>query len=296
MANPWIGAMRPRTLPLAIACIGMGAFLAADADSFDGAIFGLSVLTTILLQILSNLANDYGDSQHGADSAERQGPARAVQSGAISPAAMRRSIILFAGLSFISGVTLLYLALGWQWQTFLFFLGLGLLSILAAITYTASKKPYGYVGLGDLSVVIFFGLMAVLGSSYLYLGHLHVAYVLPALSCGFFATAVLNVNNIRDIESDTAAGKRSIPVRIGRPAAATGAGHGPGLHYPLLAIPLATTLFGHAAPIAYQLPGGSHQTRSPGAGPFSQANGAHYLVVCAHLWHWSFAGLALPHA
>ena len=211
--------MRPRTLPLALACIGMGAFLAADAEAFRWSVFGLSALTTVLLQILSNLANDYGDSQHGADSDDREGPQRAVQSGAISAAAMRKAIGLFVVLCLASGLALLYVALGWEWQTFLFFLGLGILSIVAAITYTASKKPYGYVGLGDISVVVFFGLVAVLGSTFLYLQEIRYAYFFPALSCGLFATAVLNVNNIRDIESDTKAGKRSIPVRIGRRAA-----------------------------------------------------------------------------
>ncbi|MEL6537782.1 MAG: 1,4-dihydroxy-2-naphthoate polyprenyltransferase [Bacteroidota bacterium] len=215
----WISAMRPRTLPLALACIGMGAFLAADANVFRWSVFGLSALTTVLLQILSNLANDYGDSQHGADSDDREGPQRAVQTGAISAKAMRRAIALFVVLCLASGVTLLYASLGLAWETFGFFFVLGLLSIGAAITYTASRKPYGYVGLGDLSVIIFFGIVAVLGSSYLYQPVVQWGYLLPALSCGFFATAVLNVNNIRDIESDKKAGKRSIPVRIGRKAA-----------------------------------------------------------------------------
>lgn len=216
MANPWIGAMRPRTLPLALACIGMGAFLAAEAGAFHGGIFALSALTTVLLQILSNLANDYGDSQHGADNDDRQGPQRAVQSGAISSAAMRRAMWIFVVLSLVSGLGLLYLAFGTEWRYFLIFLGLGLLSIGAAITYTASRRPYGYVGLGDISVIIFFGLVAVLGSTFLYTNSFTPAFIWPALSCGFFATAVLNINNIRDIESDQKAGKRSIPVRLGR--------------------------------------------------------------------------------
>lgn len=219
MANPWIGAMRPRTLPLALACIGMGAFLTAHTGAFRAEVFALSALTTIFLQVLSNLANDYGDSLHGADSDEREGPSRAVQSGAISSVAMRRAIATFVLLSLASGITLLYLSFGWDWQNFAVFFGLGLLSIVAAITYTASKKPYGYVGLGDLSVVVFFGLVAVMGSTYLYTTALEWSFLLPALSCGFFATGVLNVNNIRDIESDQKAGKRSIPVRIGRKAA-----------------------------------------------------------------------------
>ena len=217
MANikHWISAFRLRTLPLALASIGMGSFLAADYQQFNLWVFVLCSLTTIFLQVLSNLANDYGDSIHGADSADRQGPARAVQSGAISAKAMFRGIVIFSVLSFISGILLLYVGID-SLQTFLVFLGLGLLSIIAAITYTAGKKPYGYAGLGDLSVFIFFGLVAVLGTFFLHTHRLSWDLLLPASSCGLLATAVLNVNNIRDIESDTLAGKKSIPVRIGR--------------------------------------------------------------------------------
>ncbi|MEO1054402.1 MAG: 1,4-dihydroxy-2-naphthoate polyprenyltransferase [Bacteroidota bacterium] len=212
----WISAFRLRTLPLALASIGMGSFLAASVDHFKGGVFALCALTTIFLQILSNLANDYGDTVNGADSAERQGPSRAVQSGAISLSAMKKAIALFIVLSLVSGVGLLYLSLGFNWETFLFFFGLGILSILAAIAYTAGSKPYGYVGLGDISVLIFFGVVGVLGTFYLHTGSFDSWYTLPALSCGFFSIAVLNVNNIRDIESDKKAGKLSIPVRIGR--------------------------------------------------------------------------------
>lgn len=214
--KPWISAFRLRTLPLALSCIGMGSFLAADAGMFSWSIFALCVTTTIFLQILSNLANDYGDSMHGADHAERQGPSRAVQSGRISLKAMRNAMIVFAVLCLLSGISLLYVAFGWEWQAFLFFFGLGLLSIVAAITYTAGRKPYGYAGLGDISVLLFFGIVGVMGSSYLYTHQIIWSHVFPALSCGLFSVAVLNVNNIRDIESDKQAGKLSIPVRIGR--------------------------------------------------------------------------------
>lgn len=212
----WLSAFRLRTLPLALASIGMGAFLAAASGEFDAVIFGLCALTTILLQILSNLANDYGDSIHGADSVERQGPSRAVQTGAISKEAMKRAIIIFVILSFVSGIGLIYMAFGWLTFNFLLFLGIGALAIVAAITYTAGYRPYGYAGLGDISVLIFFGFVAVMGSAYLYEGKLNWDYILPAISVGFFSVAVLNVNNIRDIESDIKAGKRSIPVRLGR--------------------------------------------------------------------------------
>lgn len=236
----WVKAFRLRTLPLALASIGMGSFLAATAGHFQGGIFALCALTTILLQILSNLANDYGDSVHGADGDKRTGPSRAVQSGAISLKAMRNAIIIFSLLSLLSGVSLIYLAFGWSPEVFGFFLGLGVLAILAAITYTAGYKPYGYMGLGDISVLIFFGFVGVMGSAYLYEQELKLEYLLPAISTGFFSVGVLNVNNIRDIESDKEAGKISIPVRIGRKKAVVyhwfllGAGFILGLVYVLM--------------------------------------------------------------
>lgn len=214
--RPWLKAFRLRTLPLALSCIGMGGFLAASRGAFRWSIFLFCVLTTIFLQILSNLANDYGDSIHGADNADRKGPSRAVQSGAISKAQMKIAIIVFIALCLASGVSLLLISFGLNWNAILFFFGLGVLSILAAIAYTIGKKPYGYAGLGDFSVLIFFGLIGVMGSNYLFTKQLDWIQVLPAMSCGFFSMGVLNINNIRDIESDKKAGKFSIPVRIGR--------------------------------------------------------------------------------
>ena len=170
----------------------------------------------MFLQILSNLANDYGDSVHGADSIERKGPKRAVQSGAISAQQMKLAVIIFVVLCLASGITLLVVSFGFNWRGILFFFALGLLSILAAIAYTVGRKPYGYAGLGDFSVLIFFGLVGVMGSYYLFTKQLSWFQILPALSCGLFSIAVLNINNIRDIESDQKAGKFSIPVRIGR--------------------------------------------------------------------------------
>lgn len=215
----WLSAFRLRTLPLALSSIGMGSFLAAAAGQFRWSIFTLCALTTIFLQILSNLANDYGDSVNGADSEHREGPQRAVQSGEISLGAMKAAIAVFIALCLISGISLLYISFGLNMQAFLFFFGLGILAILAAIAYTAGRKPYGYMGLGDLSVLIFFGLVGVMGPYYLYTNSISLDLILPAISCGLFSVAVLNVNNIRDIESDKKAGKYSIPVRIGREAA-----------------------------------------------------------------------------
>jgi 1,4-dihydroxy-2-naphthoate polyprenyltransferase len=212
----WLQAFRLRTLPLALSCILMGGFLAAAAQAFRLDIFILCVTTTVFLQILSNLANDYGDSVHGADSADRKGPTRAVQSGAISKSQMKVAVAIFVVLCLASGISLLLVSFGLNWNTILFFFGLGVVSILAAMAYTMGKKPYGYQGLGDLSVLIFFGLVGVLGSYYLFVKQVSWMVVLPALSCGFFSMAVLNINNIRDIESDRKAGKYSIPVRVGR--------------------------------------------------------------------------------
>jgi len=212
----WMMAARPRTLPLALASIGMGAFLAAAVSEFSWQVLALSALTTIFLQVLSNLANDYGDSVHGADSADREGPSRAVQSGHISPQAMKRAMYFFAFLSFGSGIWLLWVALSGNQTLLLLFFVLGIAAILAAITYTSGSHPYGYAGLGDISVLIFFGLVGVMGSYFLHTGEFAGQQLLPALSCGLFSTAVLNVNNIRDIRTDKAAGKRSIPVRLGR--------------------------------------------------------------------------------
>src|SRR6478736_6528787 len=231
----WIEAFRLRTLPLSLSCIGMGGFLAAAAGKFNGLIFFLCCMTTIFLQVLSNLANDYGDTVNGADHSQRKGPQRAVQSGAISASQMKNAIVILVVLSLISGIELLYSAFGFELKSFLFFLGLGLLSIVAAIAYTVGKKPYGYIGLGDLSVLVFFGLVGVMGSLYLFTKEFYPLQILPALSCGFFSIAVLNINNIRDIESDRQAGKFSIPVRIGKERAVV-------YHWCLLIAGIATSI------------------------------------------------------
>lgn len=213
----WISAARPRTLPLALSCILMGSFLAAKTGDFNWSIFGLAILTTILLQVLSNFANDYGDTQNGADSHERVGPQRAVQSGEISPTQMWRAILVTAVCAFLSGISLLWTSFGADYyRDLLAFLALGIASILAAYFYTAGSKPYGYAGLGDISVLLFFGLLGVLGVAYLFQKEFYFYQILPAISCGLLATGVLNLNNIRDIDSDKKAGKITIPVRLGK--------------------------------------------------------------------------------
>ncbi|PKV76407.1 1,4-dihydroxy-2-naphthoate polyprenyltransferase [Pontibacter ramchanderi] len=216
LVKAWISAFRPRTLPLAFSCIGMGGFMAAAYRAFDATIVILCVLTTLFLQILSNLANDYGDSIHGADSEHREGPKRAVQAGIIKAEHMKKGMAVFSLLSLVSGLLLLWVAFGAEGiYLFLIFLALGLASIWAAINYTAGSNPYGYAGLGDIFVFVFFGLVGVLGTFFLQAQTLEPLVMLPAMVCGFFSMAVLNVNNIRDINSDVLAGKRSIPVRLG---------------------------------------------------------------------------------
>lgn len=212
----WWEAFRPKTLPLALACIFMGLFLAAAAQSFNWPVAILTVITATLLQILSNLANDYGDAVHGAD-VERLGPRRMVQSGQITKAEMQRAIILCALLAMICGLVMVLYLFGLQNSMLvLVFLALGAGAVWAAIAYTASKNPYGYVGLGDLFVLIFFGWVGTIGTYFLQTLLFDWTVFLPATSVGLCAVAVLNINNIRDIDTDKAAGKRSIPVRIGR--------------------------------------------------------------------------------
>lgn len=211
----WISAFRLRTLPLGISSIIMAGFLAAFYNIFQWDVFILALLTTIFLQILSNLANDYGDSQHGADNAGRIGPTRAVQSGAISSHEMKKGILVFVLLSFTCGLLLLFVSLDQVGFTFLAFLAAGIAAIAAAIKYTAGKNPYGYAGLGDISVFIFFGVVGVLGTFYLQAGYFEPAVLLPGISCGAFAAGVLNVNNLRDLETDRQAGKNTLAVRLG---------------------------------------------------------------------------------
>jgi 1,4-dihydroxy-2-naphthoate polyprenyltransferase len=213
----WLAAARLRTLPLAFSGIILAAFLAKSKHVFTTPIFICTLLTTVLLQVLSNFANDYGDTQNGADLVDRVGPARTVQSGAISPAIMLKGIYIIGAFALLSGLILLYVAFeGFFNIYFAVFLLLGLLAIVAAYTYTAGSKPYGYAGLGDVSVFVFFGLVGVLGTLFLFSKSFDFLDFLPAMASGALATGVLNINNIRDIQSDQKAGKITIPVRLGR--------------------------------------------------------------------------------
>lgn len=230
----WIVSLRLRTLPLAISVIAMGSVLAYRSGSFRWIIFVLACLTTIMLQILSNLANEYGDFRKGTDNINRSGPIRSIQSGHLSKQAMLRAMILFGLLSLFSGLILLYEASS-SVSMFVIFLSLGIVAIMAAVYYTVGHGAYGYRGLGDISVFVFFGLLGVLGSFYLYHKSMPAEVILPAISMGLFSTAVLNINNIRDIENDEKSGKITIPVRLGSPMAVK-------YHWWLLALGLLASL------------------------------------------------------
>ncbi len=210
----WIKAFRLRTLPLAMSCSIMGSFLAFAYGIFSWNIFVLALVTTLFLQILSNLANDYGDALHGVDNSNRVGPQRITQSGLISRLKIRLMIIIFALLSLIVGSWLIFSALRDIKNIILFFI-LGLTAIVAAIKYTIGKNPFGYVGLGDLFVFIFFGIIGVVGTYYLHTRHFSWWLFLPASSIGLLSSGVLNLNNMRDIVNDSQMGKRTLVVRIG---------------------------------------------------------------------------------
>lgn len=216
----WLSAFRLRTLPLAFSSIITGSAIAYYHYAFKLNIFVLALLTTLFLQILSNLANDYGDSETGVDNSERVGPARAIQSGNIGKESMKKAMYIFSFLSLCSGIPLIIegtkqINLLW----FLIFLLLGIGSIVAAIKYTAGKNPYGYKGFGDVFVFLFFGLIGVLGCFILQFQSINqellTEVLFPAISIGCFSAAVLNLNNMRDHENDKKCGKITLAVRLG---------------------------------------------------------------------------------
>ena len=219
----WIQAARLRTLPLSMSGIIMGSFIARwrileNGGTWDWQIFAMALLVTLLYQILSNFANDYGDGIKGTDKLRiNEAEQRAVASGRITPNQMKNAVILFAVLSLIATVALLYLAFFREnlMNEFYTFVGLGIACILAAIGYTVGKKPYGYLGLGDIFVFVFFGLVSVCGSYFLFTKIFHWDLLLPATTIGMLSAAVLNLNNMRDIESDALSGKKTLALRMG---------------------------------------------------------------------------------
>ncbi len=214
--SAWMDAFRLRTLPLAFSCIFTGTAVAIFEGFWNPLILVLALATTLFLQVLSNLANDFGDSQNGVDNEQRVGPKRTVQSGKITASSMKKALWITASLALISGLTLVYSAFGPEnWKIALLFIILGLTAIGAALKYTIGKSPYGYRGLGDLFVFLFFGLVGVVGIYFLNTGSVGSYIFLPAISVGLWASAVLNLNNMRDHENDAASGKRTLVVMMG---------------------------------------------------------------------------------
>jgi len=214
--NNYLQAARLRTLPLSLSGIIVGSAMAASDGFFDWQVFVLALLTTVGFQVVSNFANDYGDGIKGTDNHERIGPKRALQSGAVSPRQMRRVIIVSVLVTFGLALLLIYKAFGaGDWLNLLVFLVLGIACLIAAITYTVGKKAYGYHGFGDLFVLLFFGLVSVLGSYYLFAKELSFSICFPALSVGALSMGVLNLNNMRDQQSDARAGKNTLVVKMG---------------------------------------------------------------------------------
>ena len=214
--KPWIHAFRPRTLPLALSSVALGCFIAYYDGAINWTVSILAAATTLFLQILSNLANDYGDSKHGVDNTERVGPVRAVQSGDVTPKAMKKVVIIFILLSLISGLWLVYEGTrGIPFLIVLSFLVLGFGAIAAAVKYTIGENPYGYSGFGDLFVFIFFGLTGVIGTYFLNTHQFKWELLLPASAMGFLSAGVLNLNNMRDRVSDEISGKNTLVVKMG---------------------------------------------------------------------------------
>ena len=213
--QPWIQAVRLRTLPLSISGILVGSAYAYYQHTFEWIIFVLALCTTLSFQILSNFANDYGDGIKGTDT-NRIGEKRLVASGEITSAQMKKAIIINSVIAFVLAVALIYFAFGQENFVYSFtFLVLGMASIAAAIKYTVGNNAYGYSGFGDVFVFIFFGLVAVIGSNFLYSQSIDIKLFLPATAIGMLSTAVLNLNNMRDIENDRIANKNTLVVKFG---------------------------------------------------------------------------------
>lgn len=215
----WIKAARLRTLPLSVSGILVGsaaAYQQYHTQENYYFIVVLCLLTTLFFQVLSNYANDYGDAVKGTDNENRVGPKRAVQSGEITASQMKNAIIITSVLSLLSSLSVIYLSFGSEnfLQAILYFI-LAIACVGAAIKYTVGNSAYGYKGLGDLFVFIFFGLVSTLGTYYLFGHTMSSIIIFPAITIGLLSMAVLNMNNMRDIENDTAVGKNTLVVKMG---------------------------------------------------------------------------------
>ncbi len=210
----WLKATRPKTIPLSISGILIGSSFAIYQGVFNCIIFILAIITAVCFQVLSNFANDYGDGLKGTDN-NRIGPERVVASGLITLSQIKRAIILASIFSLFFSLTLIFYVFDESLINISIFVVLSLCSIIAAITYTMGKTPYGYYGFGDIFVFIFFGLISVVGSNFLYTKFFDHSVILVSIVIGLLCTAVLNINNIRDIENDKNSAKRTIPVQIG---------------------------------------------------------------------------------
>lgn len=215
-AQIWLKAFRLRTLPLAVSATTLGSLLGYAENRFRWGVFIFGTLTTLFLQILSNLANDYGDAKKGTDNEQRLGPLRVTQSGLVSQRQIQWMIGIFVLLSLLSGSLLIRSGLrGGNMLLITLFFVLGFSSIYAAIKYTIGKRPYGYVGFGDIMVFIYFGILGVAGTYFLHTQTFHLTILLPASSVGLFSAGVLNLNNLRDHDNDALNGKNTLVVRMG---------------------------------------------------------------------------------
>ena len=204
----WLAAMRPRTLPAAVAPVVVGSALAWRAGVFSLPAAALCLAFALLVQVGANFANDYYDFVHGADTQERVGPVRAVASGLVAPRSMKRAMWLVFGLALVTGLALIFWG-GW------WLVPIGVACIASAIAYTGGPYPLGYHGLGDLFVFVFFGLVAVGVTFYVQAGRITSAALLAGAAVGALATNILLVNNYRDAATDAQAGKRTVVVRFG---------------------------------------------------------------------------------
>lgn len=213
----WIQAARLRTLPLSISGILVGGGMAVRTGFFDWSICICALLATLGFQILSNYANDYGDGVKGTDNKDRVGPMRAMQSGLLTASDLKKGIIVTSILTIMVVIYLIYIAFGAdQLVLSLVFMFLGISAIVSAIKYTVGKSAYGYKGLGDVFVFLFFGLVAVMGSYFLYAQELPLVHFLGATTIGLLSTTVLHLNNMRDRVQDQKVGKNTLAVMLGQ--------------------------------------------------------------------------------